>query len=95
MKDGKKDKLRQTYEFYEEFASAFGLFKKRKNKVDFIINDMVRCTYIEGLFKVVAVEPYYLVICPLDDRKTLHYVGYHFLEKVSHNQKFMKVLFHD
>jgi len=87
------DVKRQVYEFYEEFIKAFNLYKTKKIKVEFKPKDMVRCTYIEGLFKVVSVDPYYLTISPLNNRRVLHHVGFEFVEKVEHNPKVMKVLF--
>ena len=84
---------RDVYDFYEEFIKVFNLYKPRKNKVDFKPLDMVRCTYIEGLFKVVSVETYYLTISPLNNHRIRHYVGFEFIEKVEHNPKVIKVLF--
>jgi len=96
MKKGKTDKeKRQVYDLYEEFIKAFGLYKIKKNKVAFQPNDMVKCVYIKGLFKVVTVEPYYVVISPLEDKNERHYVGFEFVEKVEHNPKVMKVLFNE
>lgn len=91
----KDEKRRQVYDFYEEFIKAFGLYKTKKNKVDFKPSDMVTCTYIEGLFRVVSVEPYYLTISPLNNHRARHYVGFEFVEKVEHNPKVMRILFDD
>lgn len=68
-------------------------FDPTKKAIDFRLDDIVKCSYIPGLFKVVDCYPNGLLICPIDNSNECEFVRAGFLEKQVIDKNTMKVLY--
>ena len=85
---------RSIYQFIEKVLDHNKMIKPVKNKVAFKPKDMVNCSYIKGLFKIVTLEDNYVVVKSIDNQQ-IHYVSSSFLEKVELNEQVLKVLYNE
>jgi len=73
------------------------LSKKYSNNnklFDFVPGDSVKCTYLQGVFKVSGFSDSKVVIKTLDNSKQ-EIVGPNFLEKVDLDKRWVKVLYNN
>jgi len=68
-------------------------FDPNKKSVDFKLADIVKCSYIKGLFMVMEIHPNEILIYPFDHEGKKEVVRPGFLEKQNVNKNTMKVLY--
>jgi len=79
-------RIRFDKKLYENFSTG--------NKTsDFTINDIVKCTYLKGLFRVVCCGIYGTVTLNTLNSKETTCISADFLKKVAANTKTLKVLY--
>lgn len=64
--------------------------------IDFLVGDVVECSYMKGFFKVLSSTPTFLVLVSVesdDSHEDLAYISPHFLRKIQVNQDVMRILF--
>lgn len=89
------DAIEQLIKLNPERCKAF----YTNNKLtDFSEDDIVKCSFLKGLFKVIGPETDgsgKLVIYPIDYKGDFHNVSPEFLRKIEVNEKAIKVLYED
>lgn len=70
-------------------------FNEKNKCIDFKEGDVVRCSYMEGLFKVYDLSKNSVFVYNLDMTSDIERVDPRFLEKVQVNQQVMDVLYGD
>ena len=70
-------------------------YNENNKSVDFKEGDVVRCVYMDGLFKVFDLSQNSVFIYHIDDKGDIERVDPRFIEKVQTNQGVMKVLYGD
>lgn len=67
-------------------------FSTNSKLQDFKENDIVKCTYYKGFYKIVKLENTRISICPMENDEILT-VAPKFLKKIEVNEKLLKVLY--
>lgn len=68
-------------------------FNPENKTIDFKIDDVVKCSYMQGLFKVADIFTEEILIYPVDLLGEYERVKPQFLEKIETSPETMKVLF--
>lgn len=70
-------------------------FNEQNKCIDFKEGDVVRCSYMQGLFKVYDLSQNSVFVYNLDMTSDIERVDPRFLEKIQVNQQVMDVLYGD
>jgi hypothetical protein len=93
------DPSRAFFKLFEDLILAAKIvdFYPYNCPVDFTVGDVVECSYMRGLYKIVGINKTHLSLVPLEndsiEDKNFAYVGCEFVKKVQINQRVMKVLY--
>lgn len=90
---------RAFYALFEELIQTTKIveFYPFNETLDFIVGNVVECSYMKGFYKVIATNDTYLTIIPVgldeQDERNFAYVGPTFLRKILVNEQVIRILF--